>query len=248
MMLLLAVSMNDSHTRPVVGADQLPPLVCVPCASVVVTEEDGSDISSDAGSDVSDIDELERALSLYRPEDETLGERLYALKDMVSPSTRAKVYDTWNTSSSWAFWGGKLAGNAVWVVTTSALLIGLPLALAIENETMMVQQEKEMLAQQQGAQQVSVHKGIVIGYADWHEHSKCECADVCLTIVQLLLSDDGRFATRSTKSTRIRRPSSWVLIVYIQADVQHICMTSIHSIDPNAMTAMSPWKLADALV
>lgn len=40
------------------------------------------------------------------------------------------------------------------MITTSALLVGLPLALAIENETMMVQQEKEMLAQQQGAQQV----------------------------------------------------------------------------------------------
>jgi import receptor subunit TOM22 len=73
---------------------------------------------------------------------------------MVSPDTRRRIVDTWNTSSSWAFWGGKAAGNAIWVATTSALLIGLPLAMAIENESMMVQQEKEMLAQQQGAQQV----------------------------------------------------------------------------------------------
>jgi import receptor subunit TOM22 len=83
-----------------------------------------------------------------------LSERLYALKDIVSPTTRKRIISTWQASTSWATWGGKLAGNAVWVVTTSALLVGLPLALAIENETMMVQQEKEMLAQQQGAQQV----------------------------------------------------------------------------------------------
>ena len=50
--------------------------------------------------------------------------------------------------------GGKLVGNVVWVVTTSMLLIGLPLALSLEDEAMRSAQEKEMLAQQQGAQQV----------------------------------------------------------------------------------------------
>lgn len=119
-----------------------------------MTEEDGSNAESDAMSELSDSDDLERALSTWRKEDETIADRIYALKDILSPSTRSKIVETWSTSSSWAFWGGKLAGNAIWVVTTSALLVGLPLALAIENETMMVQQEKEMLAQQQGAQQV----------------------------------------------------------------------------------------------
>lgn len=92
---------------------------------------------------------------MWRAEDESLSDRIYALKDMLSPTTRKRIVSTWNATTSYGFWGGKLLGNAVWVVTTSALLVGLPLALAIENETMMVQQEKEMLAQQQGAQQVS---------------------------------------------------------------------------------------------
>ena len=122
----------------------------------VVTEEEGSDALSDAGSDLSDSDdkELERALRLYNPADETLGDRLYALRDMVSPATRQKIAATWNTTTSWTFRGGKLAGNAVWVVTTSALLVVLPLALSIENESMLIQQEGELLAQQQGQQQV----------------------------------------------------------------------------------------------
>lgn len=114
----------------------------------VVTESD------DGQSEFSDSDDIERELAAWRAEDETLADRFYALKDAISPSTREKLVKTWRTSTSWATWGGKLAGNAVWVITTSALLVGLPLALAIENETMMVQQEKEMLAQQQGAQQV----------------------------------------------------------------------------------------------
>ena len=47
-----------------------------------------------------------------------------------------------------------VVGNLVWIVTTSALLVGLPLALSLEDEAKIVAQEKEMLAQQQGAQQV----------------------------------------------------------------------------------------------
>jgi len=125
-------------------------------SSGFVTEEEGSDALSDAGSDLSDSDdkELERALRLYNPADETLGDRLYALRDMVSPATRQKIAATWNTTTSWTFRGGKLAGNAVWVVTTSALLVVLPLALSIENESMLIQQEGELLAQQQGQQQM----------------------------------------------------------------------------------------------
>jgi len=121
-------------------------------SSSFVTDE-GSDIG-DENSDISDSEELEKELAQWRAGDETLADRLYALKDMVSPTTRKKIANAWKSTSSWTVWGGKLAGNAVWVVTTSALLVGLPLALAIENESMMVQQEKEVLAQQQGAQQM----------------------------------------------------------------------------------------------
>jgi hypothetical protein len=42
----------------------------------------------------------------------------------------------------------------VWIVTTSALLVGLPLALSLEDESKIVAQEKEQYAQQYGAQQV----------------------------------------------------------------------------------------------
>jgi import receptor subunit TOM22 len=52
-----------------------------------------------------------------------------------------------------------VAGNIVWVVTTTALMIGLPMALAIEDEARVIAQEKEMMGQQQG--QAGVSTGLV---------------------------------------------------------------------------------------
>jgi len=86
--------------------------------------------------------------------DESLYERLVALKDIVSPSARHSISSKVTSTASFFKKGGKVLGNIVWVVTTSALLVGLPLALSLEDEAKIVAQEKEMLAQQQGAQQV----------------------------------------------------------------------------------------------
>ena len=86
--------------------------------------------------------------------DESLYDRFTALKDIVPPSTRHSISSKVSTTASFFKKGGKILGNIVWVVTTSALLVGLPLALSLEDEAKIVAQEKEMLAQQQGAQQV----------------------------------------------------------------------------------------------
>ena len=86
--------------------------------------------------------------------EESLYDRFAALKDIVPPSTRHSVSSKISTTASFFKKGGKILGNVVWIVTTSALLVGLPLALSLEDEAKIVAQEKEMLAQQQGAQQV----------------------------------------------------------------------------------------------
>jgi import receptor subunit TOM22 len=74
---------------------------------------------------------------------------------MVPPSTRARIASTFGTGKRYFKTTSKLVGNVAWVVTTSALLVGLPLALAIESEGMLVQQEK-MMQGDAGAQQVRV--------------------------------------------------------------------------------------------
>jgi mitochondrial import receptor subunit TOM22 len=87
---------------------------------------------------------------------ETVFDRFAALIDIVPPSTRHSIVSKFSKTASFIKRGGKIVGNVVWVVTTSALLVGLPLALSLEDEAKIVAQEKEMLAQQQGVQQVHV--------------------------------------------------------------------------------------------
>lgn len=86
--------------------------------------------------------------------EETFYERLAALVDIVPPTTRQNISSHVSKTTSFFKSGGKVVGNLIWIVTTSALLVGLPLALSLEDEAKIVAQEKEMLAQQQGAQQV----------------------------------------------------------------------------------------------
>lgn len=88
-------------------------------------------------------------------EDENLYDRLTALVDIIPPSTRHNIAAKVSKTAAFVKKTGKVVGNVVWVVTTSALLIGLPLALSLEDEAKIVAQEKEYMAQQQGAQHVS---------------------------------------------------------------------------------------------
>jgi len=86
--------------------------------------------------------------------DETVYERIVALKDIVPPQTRTKLHARVSSTKNWALWGIFSAGSVAWWVSTSALLVGLPLALAIEDEMKIVQQERELQMQTAGQQQV----------------------------------------------------------------------------------------------
>ena len=68
---------------------------------------------------------------------------------MVPASTRRKISsglsNSWAASKSVGLWSGK----AAWVVTTSALLVLVPFAMAMTEEQMILEQEKEMKAQEE---------------------------------------------------------------------------------------------------
>jgi mitochondrial import receptor subunit TOM22 len=85
-------------------------------------------------------------------EKETFIDRLTALVDIIPPKTRHSISQSISKGTSALKTGGKLVGNAVWIVTTSALLVALPLALVLEDEAKIVQQERDIMAQQQGQQ------------------------------------------------------------------------------------------------
>ncbi|EIW71050.1 hypothetical protein TREMEDRAFT_19329, partial [Tremella mesenterica DSM 1558] len=99
-------------------------------------------------SSLSDIEDDQDILN------ETIYDRLIALKDIVPPSTRISVYTKYEKSKGIFFKVLNGVGTLGWVISTSALLIGLPLALAIEDEGRIVQQEREMQMQTAGQQQV----------------------------------------------------------------------------------------------
>lgn len=81
---------------------------------------------------------------------ETLWERISALRDILAPETRAAVSKTFRVAWAYSFLGGWIAGKLVWVGVTSALLIGLPFALSVEDESRLIAQEKEIASQQGG--------------------------------------------------------------------------------------------------
>jgi import receptor subunit TOM22 len=104
----------------------------------ILSEEDYSDFSDDE-----DFDD----------EDESLLDRLSALKDIIPLKHRNRVSSSVSTLASWSKTGATFVGKSAWVITTSMLLLVLPLALEIEKEQALVAYEKEAM-QQQGAQQV----------------------------------------------------------------------------------------------
>jgi len=88
------------------------------------------------------------------PESESFYDRIVALVDIVPPQTRHSISSRVSKTTNFLQRSGKVVGNLVWIVTTSALLVGLPLALILEDEAKIVQEERNMLAQQQGVQQM----------------------------------------------------------------------------------------------
>ncbi|KAH6625296.1 mitochondrial outer membrane translocase complex, subunit Tom22 [Boeremia exigua] len=80
--------------------------------------------------------------------DETLYERITALKDIVPASTRRSLQSKYDTVTSWTKSGLLFGGKTLWVISTSALLLGVPWALAYSEEQMIVEQERaEMMNQ-----------------------------------------------------------------------------------------------------
>ncbi|KAF2103030.1 mitochondrial import translocase, subunit Tom22 [Rhizodiscina lignyota] len=108
----------------------------------------------DTDSDVSDADSTASSTLA----DESLYDRIVALKDMLPPSQRRRLVSTVNTTYSWARGGLTWSGKALWVVSTSALLLGVPWALAYAEEQQMIEMEREM-KMQQGAQDILTQPG-----------------------------------------------------------------------------------------
>lgn len=76
-------------------------------------------------------------------EEESLYERFSALKDMIPPSARRTVTSSVSSLTSLTKASLSFSGKALWVISTSAFLVGVPWALAYAEEEQYVQMERE---------------------------------------------------------------------------------------------------------
>jgi mitochondrial import receptor subunit TOM22 len=109
------------------------------------TDNDFKDMDTDSDADSSVASEA----SDDGPVDETLLERISALRDIIPPSTRVSISHTFTSAYGYASTGLSWGGKALWVIGTSALLLGVPWALAYAEEQQYLEMEREMKMQQQ---------------------------------------------------------------------------------------------------
>jgi import receptor subunit TOM22 len=109
----------------------------VPLTDEKFVQENDADYT-DTESEISDDDYD------YDVENETLAERLSALKDVIPPQYRSRVTSAAESLYDIARSGLSFSGKALWVITTSSLLLGVPLSLSIISEQQLIEMEKEM--------------------------------------------------------------------------------------------------------
>lgn len=108
----------------------------------VVQDEADFESESEASDDEDDFEDD------FDINNETLCERISALKDIIPAPCRSKITcaasSTYNTLTS----GLLKVGSITWVLTTGALLLGVPLSLSILAEQQLMELEKEFKLQQ----------------------------------------------------------------------------------------------------
>ena len=86
------------------------------------------------------------------PTEETLADRLLALKDIIPPATRSYIANTFSKTTYYVKGGLGFGGKALFVISTSALLLGVPWALAFAEEQQQIDMEKEMRMREMGGE------------------------------------------------------------------------------------------------
>ncbi|KAF9171021.1 mitochondrial import receptor protein [Mortierella sp. AD011] len=101
------------------------------------TDTDSSSVYS-SDEDEDDVDNIESIM-----------DRILALQDVIPAKTRKSISDKCSSIYGWGKYGVKFLGNSAWVLTTSALLLVLPLMIELEHEQGLIEYEK---MQQQSSQ------------------------------------------------------------------------------------------------
>ncbi|KAH9987548.1 mitochondrial outer membrane translocase complex, subunit Tom22 [Xylariaceae sp. FL0662B] len=106
----------------------------------------------DDDDDFTDTDSEISNDSDFDPQNETLAERLYALRDIVPPQTRNSIFTTVSNAASAVQSVLSIGGKTLWIISSSAILIGVPWALAWGEEQQVLEMEKEMKMREMGGE------------------------------------------------------------------------------------------------
>ncbi|KAK7960670.1 hypothetical protein PG996_011314 [Apiospora saccharicola] len=102
--------------------------------------------------DFTDTDSEISNESDYDPIDESFTERLYALRDIVPPHTRSSIANTVTATTDAVKSVLSFSGKTMWVLASSALVLGVPWALAWAEEQQVMEMEKEMKMREMGGE------------------------------------------------------------------------------------------------
>ncbi|KAK3374996.1 mitochondrial import receptor subunit tom22 [Podospora didyma] len=104
----------------------------------------------DDDEDFTDTDSEISTDSNYDPIEESLAERLYALRDIVPPTTRGWVWNKIQSTTSAVQTALFFSGRAAWALSVSALLVGVPFALALAEDQNLTAMEQEQRMREMG--------------------------------------------------------------------------------------------------
>jgi len=105
-----------------------------------VTEEEGSDGDySDTSSEGSAADDDNLEI-----QDESLLDRIVALKDIVPAHQRDRISRVVAKGYSYGSMATYIGGKAAYILLTSVLLLGIPFALLLDEERSISEQERQM--------------------------------------------------------------------------------------------------------
>ena len=108
-----------------------------------VDEDDGTDGEFSDASSEDDQDELDNGIL-----DETILDRIAALKDMIPAHHRDTIARTLSSASSYGKMAAFIGGKAAYIFVTSVLMLGIPYALSLEEDKLISEQERQMQLQQ----------------------------------------------------------------------------------------------------
>ncbi|OAA64165.1 mitochondrial import receptor subunit tom22 [Niveomyces insectorum RCEF 264] len=109
--------------------------------------------------DFTDTDSEISTDSDYDPSRESLAERLYALRDIIPPTTRGWFYSNYQLGNRVVRTSLTFLGRAAWTISVSALLVGIPFALSWAEEQNILAMEQEQRMREMGSELLTAGSG-----------------------------------------------------------------------------------------